>query len=112
MALALQRLDLVADLPRLFLAVPGRGDAHLLALRPLGPECLAETSGILGDQAGSGGKDMRRRAVVLLQANHLGAGKILLEFQDVLDLGAAPAIDRLVVVADHAEIAVALGQQA
>ena len=54
---------------------------------------------------------MRRRAVVALEPDHLGAGKILLEAQDVVDLGAAPAIDRLVVVADAADVAVALGQQ-
>ena len=54
---------------------------------------------------------MRRRAVVALEPDDLGAGKILLEAQDVVDLGAAPAIDRLVVVADAADIVVALGQQ-
>jgi hypothetical protein len=46
-----------------------------------------------------------RRAVVALQPDDLGAGKIALEAQDVVDLGAAPAIDRLVVVADAADIA-------
>ena len=47
---------------------------------------------------------MAGRAVVVLQPHHLGAGKILLEAQDVVDLGAAPAIDRLVVVADAAQV--------
>ncbi len=47
---------------------------------------------------------MRRRAVVALQADHLSAGKILLEAQDVVDLRPAPAIDRLVVVADAADV--------
>jgi hypothetical protein len=55
-------------------------------------------------------------AVVALQPDHLGAGKVLLEAQDVVDLGAAPAIDRLVVVADAADIVagprLALGEQA
>ena len=38
-------------------------------------------------------------------------GKVLLEAQDVGDLGAAPRIDRLVVVADAAEVAARLGEQ-
>ena len=54
---------------------------------------------------------MRRRAVVLLEPDDLRAGEIALEAQDVADLGAAPAIDRLVVVADAAEIAMLLRQQ-
>ena len=40
------------------------------------------------------------------------AGEILVEAQDVVDLGAAPAVDRLVVVADAADVGRALGQQA
>ncbi len=55
---------------------------------------------------------MRRRAVVLLEPDDLGAREIGFEAQDVADLGAAPAIDRLVVVADAAQIAVLLRQEA
>ena len=47
---------------------------------------------------------MGGRAVVALEPDDLRAGKILLEAQDVVDLGAAPAIDRLVVVADAADV--------
>ena len=54
---------------------------------------------------------MRRRAVVAFEPDHGGAGKILLEAQDVVDLGAAPAVDRLVVVADAADVAPPLGEQ-
>src|SRR3546814_2486429 len=64
------------------------------------------------DQAGSGGEDMRRRTVVALEPDDAGAREILLEAQDVADLGATPAVDRLVVVADAAEVAVALRQEA
>jgi len=39
-----------------------------------------------------------------LQADDFGAGKIVIEAQDVVDLGAAPAIDRLVVIADAADV--------
>jgi hypothetical protein len=43
-------------------------------------------------------------AVVALEPDDLGAGKVVLEAQDVVDLGAAPAVDRLVVVADAADV--------
>ena len=54
---------------------------------------------------------MRRRAVVAFQADDPGAGEIVLEAQDVADLGAAPGVDRLVVVADAAEVVMALRQR-
>ena len=54
---------------------------------------------------------MRGRAVILLEPDDLRRREILLEAQDVADLGAPPAVDRLVVVADAAEIAMALRQQ-
>ena len=111
LALALQRLDFLAHNPRLFLPVPGFGDADLLALRPLGPEGLAEPPFVVGDEAGGGGEDVSGGAVVALQPDHLRAGKVLLEAEDVADLGAAPAVDRLVVVADAADAAVRLRQQ-
>ena len=46
----------------------------------------------------------RGRAIVALEANDLGAGKVVLEAQDVVHLGAAPAIDGLVVVAHAADV--------
>src|SRR5680860_1126024 len=51
-------------------------------------------------------------AVVPLEPDDLGARKVGLESEDIIDLRAPPAIDRLVVVADAANIAVALGEQA
>ena len=57
-------------------------------------------------------EDVSGGAIVALQANDARAGEILLEAQDVVDLGAAPAVDRLVVVADAADVGRALGQQA
>ena len=77
----------------------------------VGAQRLAEPALVLGDEARGGAENMRRRAVIALEPDDLGAGKILLEAQDVVDLGAAPAIDRLVVVADAADVVVALGEQ-
>ena len=63
------------------------------------------------DQARRGGQYMRRGAVILLQLDHFGFGKILFELQDIGDLRPAPAVDRLVVIADAADILVALREQ-
>ena len=70
----------------------------------VGPQRLAQPALVVGDQAGGRAQDVRGRAVVALQPDDLGAGEILLEAQDVVDLGAAPAVDRLVVVADAADV--------
>ena len=43
-------------------------------------------------------------AVIAFEPDDLRAGEVVIEAQDVIDLGAAPAIDRLVVVADAADV--------
>ena len=63
------------------------------------------------DQPGGGGKDRRRRPVVRLQPDDMRTLEILFEAQDVFHLRPAPGVDRLVVVADAADVAVALGEQ-
>ena len=70
----------------------------------LGAQRLAEPAFVVRDQMRGGGEDVAGRAVIALEANDLGAGEIVVEAQDVVDLGAAPAIDRLVVVADAADV--------
>ena len=103
-AAALQLLDLLADGAGFFLGVPGAGDGDLLAEHVVGAQRLAEPAFVVGDQVRGGGEDMAGRAVIALQPDHRGAGKVVLEAQDVVDLGAAPAVDRLVVVADAADV--------
>src|SRR3546814_10399894 len=89
-------LDPLADDPRLLLAVPDAAHHDLVAMVALGPQRLAEAALVVGDDLGGGGQDARGRAVVLLQPDHRGTRKVLVELQDVADLGAAPAVDRLV----------------
>ena len=103
-AAALQLLDLLADGARLLLGVPGAGDRDLLARHVLGAQRLAEPALVVGDQVRGGGQDVGGRAVIALEPDHLGARKVVLEAQDVVHLGAAPAVDRLVVVADAADV--------
>ena len=106
MAAALQALDGLADGARLFLRIPGGMDDDLVVVRvgAVGEQRLAEPALIVGDEMRGGGEDVGGRAVVALQPDDRGAGEILLEAQDVVDLGAAPAVDRLVVVADAADV--------
>jgi hypothetical protein len=101
---ALQRLDLLADRARLLLRVPAGGDLHLLARLVLGAQGLAEPALVVGDQVRGGGQDMGGRAVIALEPDDLSAREVFLEAQDVIDLGAAPTVDRLVVVADAADV--------
>src|SRR6185312_8485675 len=101
---ALDVLDLFADPAGFLFRIPRAGDGDLLAIDILGAQRLAEPALIVGDQMRGGGEDMAGGTIVALQPDHLGAGKIVFEAQDVVDLGAAPAVDRLVVVADAAEV--------
>src|SRR2546423_666095 len=52
------------------------------------------------------------RAVVLFEPGDRRAREILFEAQDVADLGPTPTVDRLIVVADTAQISALLRQQA
>ncbi len=54
---------------------------------------------------------MAGRAVVLLELDDGGVGVVLAEGQNVLDVGAAPRVDRLVVVADDHEVLVLACEQ-
>ena len=110
-AALLGALDLLGDQPALGLAVPDAANNDLFAVVALGPEGLAEPALVGFDQAGGGGQDVAGGAVVALQPDHCRAGEVALEAQDVVHLGAAPAIDRLVVVADAADVLALLGQQ-
>ncbi len=72
---------------------------------------LPSRPSIVRDHPAGGAEDARGRTVVFFEPDHRGAGKIRLETQDVADLRAAPAVDRLVVVTDTAQIAPGLGQE-
>ena len=107
---ALQRFDLVADPARFFFGVPKTTDDDLFALIALRPKGFAEPSAVVRDHARGGAEDARGRAIILLEPNDCRAGKIAFEPQDVADLGTAPAVDRLIVVADAAQVSPRLGQ--
>ena len=111
MALALQLLDLFADHAGFFFRIPNAGDGRLLAQRAIGEERLAKPPLIMRDETRGRGEDMAGRAVIALEPDDFRARKIALEAQNIIDLGAPPAIDRLIVVADAADIVAPLGEQ-
>ena len=76
----------------------GRKQALILALR------------VVANHGVGGAQDMARGAVVLLQLDGLAVFKVLLKVQDVGDVGAAPAINGLIIVAYDHEILVLGGQ--
>ena len=110
-AAALELLDVVADGARFLVAIPVTAQGDELALVELRPQRLAEPALVLGDEPGGSAKYMRRGTVVLLQPDNACPRKILLEAQDVVDLCTAPAIDRLVVIADTTDILPTLTEQ-
>ena len=106
-AAPLQLLDVLADDAGFLLGIPGAVHGDLLALLVVGEQRLAEPAFVVRDEMAGGGEDVPGRAVIAFEPDHLGAGEVLLEAQDVVDVRAAPAIDRLVVVADAADVALA-----
>src|SRR3546814_9433824 len=66
--------------------------------------CSSDLLGVVCDHRIGSVEDVGAGAVVLLQPDGLRAREVLEELLHVLDLGAAPAVDRLVVVADHKHV--------
>ena len=104
MAAALQFLDFLADGAGFLFGIPGAGDGNFFAVDVFGAQRLAEPAFVVRDQMRGGGEDMTGGAVIALQPNDFRAGKIMVEAQDIVDLGTAPAIDLLVVIADAADV--------
>jgi len=78
-------------------------------LSRLGPQCLPLALYVVSHYGPGGVQHVLRRAIVLLQADHCGPREVMLEIQDVVNVGAAPTVDGLVLVAHHAEVLVAAG---
>ncbi len=98
-------LDAVGDEERFVLAVGSFVVADERAALAGGPERLALALGVVRDDGDCAFEDDLGGAVVLFEADGADLGKVLLELEDVLDVGAAPAVDGLVLVADDADVA-------
>ena len=77
----------------------------------LRPEGLSLSAAVMGNHRVGRVQDGLSGAVVLFQADDLGIPVLLLKIQDVFNGRAAEFIDTLIVVAHHADIFIAAGQQ-
>ena len=107
-ALVDEPLDLAGHEPRLGVLVVELADLDRIALAELGEQRLALAAPVVGDHRVGDVEDDLRRAVVLLEADQFGVDEVVLEVQDVLDVGGTERVDRLIVVPDDREVAVPL----
>ena len=109
---ALGLADGPRDVVRFFDLVRGADVADELAAALVGPETLVAAVPIAPDHGRRGVENDLRRPVVLLELDDLDVGKVLLEVEDVSEVGAAPLVDGLIRIADDAEVAMDLGETA
>ena len=105
------KLDLLHHRPRLLLVRLEGLEHNPVPFPLLGPQLLAPALGVMLDNGVGRVQDDIGRTVVLLQLDHLDLVVMLLQIEQIGNLGPAPAVDALVVVPHHAEIAVFLGEQ-
>ena len=103
--------DLVADEPGLLMLVAALEHHQPLAFAPVSPEVLGLAAPVVSDESVGRFQDRGDRAVVLLQLDDRGVGKVVLEAQDVPDVGSPPRVHRLVVITDHGHLPVLLGEK-
>ena len=105
-----QLLDLRGDPASLVALVARLVGLDLLAIARIGEQAFVLALRVMAHHGVCRRQDVAGRAVVLLELDHLGVREILLEIEDVGDVGTAPAVDGLVVVAHNHEILI-LGRQ-
>ena len=109
--LVCEPLDLGRDVPRLGVLVLELGDVDGLAAADVAPQLLGLAALVVRHDRVRRREDRLRGAVVLLQLHDMRAREVTLEVEDVRDVRAAEAVDRLVVVADHADVALLACEQ-
>ena len=92
--------------------VEGAVQRNRLAVGAVGPQLFAQPTVVVFNQGVGSAENIAGRAIVLLQADGFRAGEVVKEALNVLDLRAAPAIDRLIVIADDHHLAGIARQQA
>ena len=105
-------LDGVGDEQGFVFGVETGVQPQLVPGRRFGPQLLAFAFFVVLHHRAGRTQNVLGGTVILLQPNGLGLAEIALEVENVTDVGAAPAIDRLVLIAHHADVAVLLGEQA
>ena len=110
-ALGMQLFDLASNPAALVALIACLEGLNLLAVALGRKQALVLALRVMANNGIGGAQDMTRGAIVLLQLDGLAVFKVLLKVQDVGDVGAAPAINGLVIVAHDHEVLVLGGQQ-
>ena len=87
------------------------GDADRVALAEFGPQFFFEEFGVVRNQRVGGLEDAQRRAVILFELDELQIRVIARQAAQVLDVGATPAVNRLIVVAHGGKGGARAGEQ-
>ena len=104
-AFARALLEELGDLVGLLVLVVRLQDAHGKPVSKPRREVLVLAATVVRDQAGGRRDDVRGRSEVLAERDDLRSREVLLELEDVRDVRAAPAVDRLVRVAHDEDVA-------
>ena len=91
--------------------VPAGSHVDRIAVAEFGPQGLVEQLLVMRDDVVCRFQYPYGRPVVLLKLDHLERGKFIGQFFQVVDIGPAPAVDRLVIIADGSELGPDTGQQ-
>ena len=111
-ALLVQHADALAHPGALLMLVSGVAEFDLFAFANLCPQRFFHAAAVIGYYSVGRFQDIGSGAVILLQFDHFGAGKILLKLQDIADIRTPPAVNGLVVIAYNAQVLAFLCQQA
>ena len=103
--------DFGSDALGFLLVVVALDHADRRAVVVLAPQLLGMLVRVVGDHRIGGAQDAPRAAVVLLQRDDPELGEIATQAHDVFRIGAAPGVDRLVVVAHAGEVGLRPGQR-
>src|SRR5947208_3405313 len=95
--------DAVGHKQRLVLGVVARVKTQQVPRARLGPELLSLARFVVLHHRAGGRQNVLGRTVILFEADGVSLRKVALEVQNVADIRAAPAIDRLILVADYTE---------
>ena len=107
----MQTLHLTHDVGRFILFGRSLVDGDGIACRIIRPEFLLLAGQVILNHSIRRCKDVLRRAIILLEQDHGCLWIVTLKVQDIPHIRAAPAVDGLIRIADHADIMVTLGKQ-
>ncbi len=96
--------DALDDKPRFILFVERGVECDRLAIIPVGPQLFAQATEVVGNHRIGGLQDGTGGAVVLFQADGLGAREVIGKALNVFNARAAPAINGLVIVAHGGDL--------